>query len=345
MMTIMSQETQSVEAVVSSPSVPDRFVSTTSVRIEWQGEWLFPVTTAFLKLPYDHFMDLALVQRLWDDGVGRDQQKIAIVWSASGEVVGVVPLRKRGKMSWQLLTHYVMPYARFFVRPEYTDAALDALGREIDCNNVSFYQTPARTRMLRPEESWVVPLSPTYEELMQRTKYARKDRQCRQHSGCLTLFEDRYEYLPEALDHWQAKWTAAGSHATARRKDDLLLGFRILAEQGRLKTFSLHDGDKLAAMIVNLVGPDTLYFLLTVTLDSYKQNYAGIRNLLASMEWGCANGIAEYDMLRTSGHYKRLWAQPEVRGYRLVRRPFGSETLGCAIESAKEFLWNLRHKD
>ena len=199
--------------------------------------------------------------------------------------------------------------------------------------------------MLRPEESWVVPLEPTYEALMKRTKYARKDRQCRQHSSRLTLREDDYGSLPAALEAWQRKWLSEGSLATACRKSDLLLGFGVLAEQGRLKTFSLHDGDTLAAMIVNVIGPGTLYFLLTVTQEAYKQDYAGIRNLLASMEWGCMHGMAEYDMLRTSGHYKRLWAQPEVRGYRLVRRPFGSETLGCAIEDAKVLLWNLRHKD
>ena len=343
---MIGQTKQSEEASVSfAPSVSDCTVAAASVRIEWHEEWSEAVSQAFTALPYDHLMDPVLVRRLWEDGVGRDRQKIAVVRAPDGTPVGVVPLRRRGNLSWQLLTQYVMPYALFFVLPEYTDAALGALGREIDCNNVSFTRMPSNARMLRPEESWVVGLEPTYVELMRRTKYARKDRQCRQHSGHLTLSEDRYDDLPEALEHWQARWRAAGSHATASRKDDLLLGFRLLAEQGRLKTFSLHDGDKFAAMIVNLTGPDTLYFLLTVTLEAYKQDYAGIRNLLASMEWGCAHGMAEYDMLRTSGHYKRLWAQPEVRGYRLVRRPYGSEALGCTIESAKEFLWKFRHKN
>ena len=344
-MIMIGQKKQSEDAGVSfSPSVSDR-TAVASVRIEWYGEWSAAVSDAFAAMPYDHLMDPMLVRRLWEDGLGRDRQKIAVVRALDGRPVGVVPLRKRGKISWQLLTQYVMPYARFFVLPEYTDAALQVLGREIDCDNVSFTRTPVNTRMLRPEESWVVALAPTYAELMQRTKYARKDRQCRQRSAHLTVLEDRYDDLPEALEHWQAKWREEGSHATATRKDDLLLSFRILAEQGRLKTFSLHDGDKFAAMIVNLIGPDTLYFLLTITLEAYKQDYAGIRSLLASMEWGCAHGIAEYDMLRTSGHYKRLWAQPEIRGYRLVRCPYGSETLGCTIESTKEFLWNLGHKD
>ena len=333
------------EESVGTPRPPEIApVMALGVRVEWERSWSPAVAQAFAALPPDHLMDPELVRRLWEDGVGRDRQKIALVRSLSGEPVGVVPLRKRGKMSWQILTHYVLPYARFFVRPEYTDAALDVLGRDLDCNNVLFTRLPTRTRMLRPEESWVAKLEPTYEQFLKRTKYARKDRQCRQHSGRLTLLEDRYDDLPEALDHWQAKWLAEGSPGTAGRKDDLRLGFGVLAELGRLKTFSLHDGDKLAAMIVNVTGPDTLYFLLTVTLDAYKQDYAGIRNLLASMEWGCAQGMAEYDMLRTSGHYKRLWAQPEVRGYRVVRRPFGSAALGSAIEGAKEYLWNRRHR-
>ena len=314
-------------------------------RIEWEHSWSSSVDEAFSSLPYDHLMDPVRVRRLWEDGVGRDRQKIAVVRAESGEPVGVVPLRKRGKLSWQLLTQYVMPYARFFVLPEYTDRALEAMNRDLDCSNVLFTRLPSRVRMLRAEESWVTALEPTYEALMKRTKYARKDRQCRQRSGRLTLVEDRYADLPQALDCWQRKWRAVGSSATAGRKDDLLLGYGVLAEQGRLKTFSLHDGDTLAAMIVNFIGPDRLYFLLTATEDAYKQDYAGIRNLLASMEWACAAGLKEYDMLRTSGHYKRFWAEPEVRGFRVVRSPFGSEALGTAIESAKDRLWRMRHQE
>jgi len=341
----MSRDAQ-LAGISDSLSViaPDHSVCAARVRIEWHAEWSEAVTAAFAALPYDHLMDPALVRAFWEDGQGRDRQRIALVRAPGGEPVGVVPLRKRGQWSWQLLTQYVMPYARFFVRPDYTDAALDALGSHIDCDNVAFYELPVRTRMLRPEESWVVALPPTYEELMRRTKYARKDRQCRQHAGRLTLLEDQYVHLPEAMNHWQQRWAAEGSHTTAGRKNDLLLGFQVLAGQGRLKTFSLHDGDTLAAMVVNLIGPDALCFILTMVKDEYKQDYAGIRNLLASMEWGCANGMKEYDMLRTLGHYKRQWAEPQTRGYRVIRRPLGSEALGCAVEGAKGVLRDLRHK-
>ena len=320
-------------------------LSPAGVCVEWHGDWSSSVSEAFSALPYDHLMDAVLVRRLWEDGVGRDRQKIALVRSLSGEPVGVVPLRKRGKLSWQLLTHYVMPYARFFVLPQYTDAALDVLGREIDCNNVSFSQVPANTRMLRPEESWVVPLEPTYEELMHRLRYRKKDRQCRQHSSRLTLREDDYGSLPAALEAWQRKWLSEGSLATACRKSDLLLGFGVLAEQGRLKTFSLHDGNTLAAMEMNMISQHTMYATTTIMRNEYRECHPGTRVMLAAFEWGCAHGMAEYDMLSNFGHYKRLWAQPEVRGYRLVRRPYGSESLGWAIENAKDALWRLRHKD
>ena len=220
----------------------------------------------------------------------------------------------------------------------------DGLGREIDCDNVSFTRTPVNTRMLRPEESWVVALEPTYAELMQRTKYARKDRQCRQRSAHLTVLEDRYDDLPEALEHWQAKWREQGSRVAATRKDDLLLSFRILAEQGRLKTFSLHDGDKFAAMEMNMIGPATMYAMTAIMRDEYRPASAGNRLTLAAMEWGCAHGMAEYDMLWSSGHYKKRWAEPLTRSYRLIRRPLGSEALGCAVEEIKNFVWALRHK-
>ena len=318
--------------------------STAKVRVEWHEDWSSPVSEAFSVLPYDHLMDAVLVRRLWEDGVGRDRQKIALVRSLSGEPVGVVPLRKRGKLSWQLLTHYVMPYARFFVLPQYTDAALDVLGRDIDCFRVSFSQVPANTRMLRPEESWVVPLKPTYDELLRRTRYREKDRKFRRETARMDLREDDYGSLPEALDHWQRKWLSEGSLATACRKSDLLLGFEVLAEQGRLKTFSLHDGDTLVAMGVGMIGPGILYAVLKMMREEYRRNHAGIRLTLAAMEWACEHGMVEYDMVTTGGQFKRQWAQPEVRGYRLVRRPFGSETLGWAIESSKDVLWRLRHK-
>gem|GEM_PF-1728757 len=343
-MIMIGQKKQSEDAGVSfSPSVSDR-TAVASVRIEWHGEWSAAVSDAFAAMPYDHLMDPMLVRRLWENGLGRDRQKIAVVRALDGRPVGVVPLRKRGKMSWQLLTQYVMPYARFFVLPEYTDAALQVLGREIDCDNVSFTRTPVNTRMLRPEESWVVALAPTYAELMQRTKYARKDRQCRQRSAHLTVLEDRYDDLPEALEHWQAKWREQGSRVAAKRKDDLLLSFRILAEQGRLKTFSLHDGDKFAAMEMNMIGPATMYAMTAIMRDEYRPASAGNRLTLAAMEWGCAHGMAEYDMLWSSGHYKKRWAEPLTRSYRLIRRPLGSEALGCAVEEIKNFVWTLRHK-
>jgi len=280
------------------------------VRVEWHRTWSPSVSEAFAALPYDPLMDPELVRRLWEDGVGRDRQKIAVLRGEDTQVAGVVPLRKRGKLSWQLLTQYVLPYARFFVLPAYTDAALKALGREIDCNNVSFYRMPAHTRMLRPEESWVTALESSYDELMRRTKYRKEDRQCRRYAEGLELAEDRYELLPAALAHWQAKWLKEGSRVAASRKDDLLLSFQILAEQGRLKTFSLHDGDKFAAMEMNMIGPVTMYSMTTIMLDEYRKTHAGIRLTLAAMQWGCANGMAEYDMLRTSGHYKKRWAEP-----------------------------------
>ena len=341
----MIKETVGEGADINIPRLPmDDPKGAGGVRVEWHEEWSEAVRRAFAALPYDPLMDPDLVRRLWEDGVGRDRQKIALVRAPGGEAVGVVPLRKRGRLSWQLLTQYVMPYARFFVRPGYTDAALDVLGRCIDCDNVAFYETPSRTRMLHAEESWVVTLEPTYEELLRRTKYTKEDRKFRREAAGLEMREDCYECLPEALDHWQAKWKAAGSHTTAARRDDLLVSFRTLAEQGRLKTFSLHDGDTLAAMEMNMIGPSTMYSMTTIMRDEYRHTHAGIRLTLAAMEWGCANGMAEYDMLRTSGHYKRQWAEPVTRSYRLVRRPFGSETLGCALESMKESLRSRRSK-
>ena len=323
----------------------DERSSTCSVCVEWHTEWSAEVAAAFEILPYDPLMDPALVRTLWEDGVGRDRQKIALLRSPEGGTVGVVPLRKRGKLSWQLLTQYVMPHARFFVLPEYTDAALQMLGSDIDCSHVVFSQMPANTRMLRPEESWVTRLEPTYEALMVRTKYKKEDRQCRRYAAGLELREDRYDLLPEALAHWQTKWMNEGSRVAATRTGDLLLCFRVLAEQGRLKTFSLHDGDTLAAMEMNMIAGRTMFSMTTVMLDEYRKCHAGIRLTLAAMEWGCENGMAEYDMLRTCGHYKRRWAEPLIRSHRLIRRPLGSETLGLAIENAKDALWRLRHEE
>ena len=342
----MIQKAHCDDAGVGVPQPPTRSrVTASRVRIEWHREWSPAVAEAFAALPYDHLMDPALVRALWEDGVGRDRQKIAVVRSFQGEAVGVVPLRKRGKLSWQLLTHYVLPYARFFVRPGYTDAALDILGREMDCDNVAFYETPTRTRMLRPEESWVVTLEPTYEKLMRRTDYAHNDRRCRKRAAGLVAREDDFEALPTALDHWQETWTVRGSPGTAKRKDEMLLTFQTLAHLGRLKTFSLHDGETLAGMQISVICGDILCCQVGLAREEYKKAYPGIWGLLASMEWACKQGFREVDMLRTSGHYKRAWAVPVVRGYRVIRSPFGSETLGCAIEDTKQFLWNLRHRE
>jgi len=324
----------------------DRFLSQRGeirrVQLRWDREWSADVAQAFAAMPYDPLMDPDYVRRLWEDGVGRDRQKIAVLRASSGEAVGVIPLRKRGLLSWQFLTQYVMPYARFFIRPEYTDAALAALGREVDCDNVSFYQLPAQTQMLRPEESWIVALPATYEELMRRTKYGQKDRLYRRQTAEMELREDDYSLIPEAMTLWQEKWLAADSPATAQRKDDLMLGFQILAEQKRLKTFSLHDGEKLVAMEIEMVVADKIYSMTKISRDEYREKHVGIRLTLAAMEWGCAQGKTEFDMMRSSANFKRQWAEPKIVGYRLVRSPYGSELLGSAMEGTKEYLRRRR---
>lgn len=316
----------------------------TSVSLEWHRAWSPEVDEAFAAMPYDPLMDREVIQGLWKLGQRVNPQKVAIIRSFEGQAVGVVPLQKRGFLSWQLLTQYVMPYARFFVLPAYVDVALHALRSEIDCDNVLFYRLPRYRRMLRPEESWVVSIPSSYEELLQQTQYAKKDRQCKKRSAGLTLREDFFEALPTALEFWQKKWLAAGSPATAGRKEDLLLSFSILARQGRLKTFSLYDGDTLAAMEMTMIAQDSLYGMTTIAREEYRSQQPGMRCRLASLEWAATQGVREYDMMRTGGETKKQWAEPQVRGYRLVRSPLGSELLGCALESMKDFLRQRRSR-
>ena len=299
---------------------------------------------AFSAMPADALMDREVVRRLWDAGAGIAEQRIALFRDPDGTPSGLVPLRKHGLLSWQLLTQYVLPYARFYVRPGRTAEALAALGRSVDCPNIAFYEMPADRTMLRAEESWVVELPPAYGELMQRTGYTKTDRRCRKHAAALTAREDYFEALPVALGHWQETWEARGSHYTAKRKDEMLLAFQTLARQGRLKTFSLHDGDSLAGMQINVICGDTLCCQVGVAREEYRKAYPGIWGLLASMEWACAHGFREVDMLRTSGHYKRAWAVPAVRGYRLVQSPAGSQWLGLTLEKVKDLRHGFRHR-
>lgn len=310
------------------------------VHLAWHYEWSSGVEEAFEALPFDPLMDVEVVRAVWEQGVGRARQRIAVLRDENGQTVGIVPLRKRSRYNWHLLMQYVMPYARFFVRPGYTETALAALGRFVGCGNILFYETPADAAMLRPEESWVVTLPPTYEELMRQTGYASKDRRCRRRAEGLELREDRFEDLPLALDLWQQKWTAAGSLHTAGRKDELLTTYRALASQGRLKIFSMYDGAQLVGMDVAMIAPPTLYGLLTISRDEYRAAFPGIRLLLACLEWACIQGLSEVDMLRTSGHYKSAWAQ---RGWRLIRSPLGSQHLGLTLEGVRRLIRRRKH--
>jgi hypothetical protein len=320
---------QSISAVPATADIP--------IRVEWHDEWSPAVSRAFAAMPYDHLMDVEVVARLWEQAKGGGKQQIAVL-RAGDAPVGVLPLKRRGRFAWQLLTQFVLPYARFYVLPPYTSAALAALGRYIACDDVAFYEfpAPAPSVILVPHESWVVRLEASYRALMARTGYTRGDRRCRARTAGLTLREDQYDELPLALEHWAHHWRARGHHYTANRKDELLAVFRVCQEQGRLKTFALYDGDRFAAMTINIVGPGTLYFMTTVMRDEYRPVYAGIRVLLAAMEWACANGFKEYDLLPLFGHYKRHWAEPVTRSYRLVRGPFGSRTLGLIGEGLRD---------
>jgi hypothetical protein len=315
-----------------------------SVHVQWHAVWSSAVEEAFAVLPYDHLMDVEVVRRLWSHEVGRRSQVIAVLSAEGGTPVGVVPLQRRGLASWKLLTQYAQPYARFHVLPGYTDAALAALHCYIACDNVLFHELPTQGVLLRPEESWIVRLSCSYAELMQRTGYRTEDRRCRMRAAGLELFEDRYEELPLLLDLWASKWRQLGHRETASHQDRLLVAFRVLAGQGRLKTFSLYDGPRLVAGIVNLIASPTLYPWLQFYREDYRHAYPGVRNLLATMEWACAHGFEECDLAVTRGEYKRAWAQPEVRGYRLVRGPFGSQSVVTMSEAMRDLMVRVQYR-
>lgn len=319
------------------------------VQVEWHREWTPAVTAAFEALPYDELMDIDVVRRLYRFGSGRARQQIAVLRTRDGQPVGVVPLQWRqdwrGLFSWELLTQMVLPYARLHVLPGYTDAALAALNRYIACDNVVVHELPQRIEYIRPETSWVVQLPPTYAELLRRTNYIHEDRRCRKKAARLELYENRYSDLPVGVDHWAQKWSRRGHHYSARRKDELLLVFRTLAEQGRLRTFSVYEGSRFVGMQMDLIGATTLYFHVTITLDEYRAFNPGVRLVLESMQRACEQGLREYDMLYTYGHFKQKWAQPVTRSYRLVRGPWNAPALGGALEAmgslANQVYWKF----
>lgn len=315
------------------------------IRLEWYGNWSCAVEEAFAAMPFDPLMDVEVVRRLWEAGAGRERQRIAVLRDDEGRTVGVIPLRKRSVYNWHMLTDYVLPYSRFFVRPGYTEAALAVLGRHFAGGYLGFYETPAPITMLKPEESWVVALPGSYSEMMQRSGFAKRDRRIRRHAEKLELREDRFEELPLALDLWQQKWAARGSLHTARRRDEMLLVFQTLAGIGRLKTFSLYDGAQFVGVQINVLGPDVLYNHLTISRDEYRAAYPGVRTLLASLEWACGQGLAEMDMLRTASEVKRAWAEPTVRGWRLICSPLGFQRLGLALEAAKNLVRHRRENE
>src|SRR6266576_3919657 len=197
-----------------------------SVIVEWHRAWSSDVSNAFEQLPADELMNVDVVRILCEHGSGRSRQKIGVLRDG-GTVVGVLPLAWRvdwtGLYAWRLLTQYVMPYARFFVLPGYTDLALRSMGGYFACDNVAFYELPKNTSVLQEETSWVAPLSCTFDE-------------------------------------------------------------------------------------------------------------------------ACNLGYTEYDMGRTSEAYKKRWADPEVRGYRLVRGPWGSQLLGNLLEKAGNVMVKAQYK-
>jgi hypothetical protein len=319
-----------------------------SVIIEWHRAWSFDVSNAFEQLPADELMNVDVVRILFEHGSGRTRQKIGVLRDGCGTVVGVLPLAWRvdwkGLYAWRLLTQYVMPYARFFVLPGYTDLALQSMGGYFACDNVAFYELPENTSVLQEETSWVAPLSCTFDELLRRTRYSSEYRRNQKISSGLELREDQFADLPQALDLWAAKWGQRGHGYTANRRDDLLLGFQVLAVQGLLKTFSLYDGPRFVAMNINMVRAHGLHFMLTVSQDEYRSRNPGIRLVLATFAWACNLGYTEYDMGRTGEGYKKKWAVPEVRGYRLVRGPWGSQLLGNLLEKAGNVMVKAQYK-
>jgi CelD/BcsL family acetyltransferase involved in cellulose biosynthesis len=319
------------------------------VRVEWHAQWTSAVDEAFSALPYDRFMDPDIVRELWEHGQQpRRPQQIAVVRAADDTPVGVIPLAREGRLAWQLLPTFGQPYQTFHVLPGYTDAALRALDRFVACDNVIFHERPTAGALACPSDSWVVPLGCTYAELMTRAGFRQQDRRGRRKTQHLELLEDRFEDLPLGLQAWADTWRQRGwDHVSNGHMQHKLIVYRAWARRGLLKTFSLWDAraGKFAGLRVILTGASRAYGLLNATVPEYRACNAGVRGVLQSLEWAADNGFGEFDMLQTTGDFKRQFgAQPVVRAYRMVCAPFGSRSLAHGLEEISGFQLKLEYK-
>lgn len=300
------------------------------------------MSEALASLPYDHLMDPDLTRAIWDSPP-LGPRRIGVFYDRD-RPVGVVPLEKRGLMSWQLLTEFVMPYAAFHVLPEYVDAALWSLGRYVDSTDVVFPRLPSDPALTRPEESWVIELGVPYAELLRRCDYVHEDRRCRKKSAALTVHVDQFEDLPEALARWSEKWSGRGHAETACRKAQLMASFQAMAAAGKLKTFTLRHQGRFAGMNIHYVGPETVYFMVTVALDEFRSQYVGVRTILEALEWACGAGARSFDMLTQGAHYKKKWATPTCKAHRLMVGPGRSSTVAKGMERAEALYWRALYK-
>jgi CelD/BcsL family acetyltransferase involved in cellulose biosynthesis len=177
---------------------------------------------------------------------------------------------------------------------------------------------------------------------MKARKYAKDDRYIRRKSENLVCLHNNYSDIPVALDEWQKTWITRGSDHTATLKDEMLAVSEYLAKVGKLKTFSLYDNDKLAAFANCVIDGNIAYNTFISVWDEYRPIYAGMRVILEEMAWACESGMQNLDLLRTSSLPKHKWAEPEVKGFRLIRCPLGLEILGSALSTLKDISHDIR---
>lgn len=321
----------------------DHRATASQPKVSWLREWTTEADAALRALPAELYTDPEILRTIWDYGVGRRRQRFGIVRTETGSVVGVLLLKQAG-IRWRPLTEDLLPASRFAVLPEFIDCTLASLRCYLWSDYSIFYRPPAASPRLSIQSSAVVDLREPYVELMRRKNYNRRDRQCRAKTADMTIIEDRWEDLPSALDTWAAAWTARGFQSSARQRDERLLVLELLARRGQLKTFSLWDGDVLAAHIANVVDGDVLHLQVTTTRPEYRDRYAGIRMCLATLDWAYANGLREYDLGPTHLGYKMLWGELVERTYVLSVGPFGSQPLAELAARADALRWRLLYR-
>jgi GNAT superfamily N-acetyltransferase len=281
------------------------------LKVVWSDTWNRTLDEALDHLPpppvcsHDHYRELLLPT---------DRPKRHALVLEKDEPIALVSVRRRKSfwepVSYQALSAFIAPAkdSRNLGR------AIRALGIEL---RVEYGLGPESQNMggthCTSYDIIRIALQSDYESYWLRdgAQHQKHISSARRKCKNLHLQVDSENDIEWAINQWKSRWASSSTDEIAAAADRWSFWraiFRAPEKDGQMKirSYTLYDGDKPVASVVNSAVGDVQFGQCLTMLDDYRKRGAGTRIIDASLAQAAAQGYSFLDL--GGGHgYKLLW--------------------------------------